>query len=350
MVYALASIGILGFIVWSQYVMALPYCEVTVINSAICWNSSVLISTFSRKNLVSNTQPAGNRGTLRSLTSSSETTRETSFDFTVFNNYYCQQTCRAPLDTNWLTWFVGFAEGDGAILTSKSRPRFVLTQKESAVLYIIQSVLGFGTVRHITNGNYFRFVVEDNSNVLLLAHLFNGNLVLPHRMTQLQAWLNVLGTIKLCSTFPVFTLQNAWLSGFTDAEGCFNVGIQQRTDAVIGFRVTIRFLLDQKNAEQLLLYIKTLFGSGYVNLRKNTNIVYRYTNSSFIGQNIVCDYFIAFPLKTKKSVSFVKWNEIHKIVLAKQHLTLEGIKTIRIISKQVNAVNNETRKTGSAHP
>lgn len=25
-VYRLASIGILGFIVWSQYVMALPYC------------------------------------------------------------------------------------------------------------------------------------------------------------------------------------------------------------------------------------------------------------------------------------------------------------------------------------
>ena len=165
MVYALASIGILGFIVWSQYVMALPYCEVTVINSAICWNGLVLIGTFSRKNPISFTQSAGNRGTLRSLTSSSETTRETSFDFTVFNNHYCQQTCLPPLDTNWLTWFVGFAEGDGAILTSKSRPRFVLTQKEGAVLHIIQSVLGFGTVRHITNGNYYRFVVEDNYNV-----------------------------------------------------------------------------------------------------------------------------------------------------------------------------------------
>lgn len=347
MVYALASIGILGFIVWSQYVMALPYCEVTVINSAICWNSLTLIGTFCRKNPISYTQSAGNRGTFRSLTSSSETTRETSFDFTVFNNHYCQQTCRPPLDANWLTWFVGFAEGDGAILTNKSRPRFVLTQKEGAVLHIIQSVLGFGTVRHITNGNYYRFVVEDNSNVRLLAYLFNGNLVIPHRITQLRAWLNVLNTIQLITTFPHITLQDAWISGFTDAEGCFKVGVQPRADAAIGFRVTIRFLLDQKNAESLLLHISALFGSGYVSLRKTTNIVYRYTNSSLIALNIVRDYFIVFPLKTKKSVSFVKWNEIHTIVLAKQHITLNAI---RIISKQVNAANNETRKTGSAHP
>ena len=38
MVYAIASIGILGFIVWSPTV-ALPFCEDRVIIFAICWNS-----------------------------------------------------------------------------------------------------------------------------------------------------------------------------------------------------------------------------------------------------------------------------------------------------------------------
>ena len=42
---------------------------------------------------------------------------------------------------------MGFSEGDGAILTTKGSPRFVLTQKEGAILYQIQEVLGFGTVR-----------------------------------------------------------------------------------------------------------------------------------------------------------------------------------------------------------
>ena len=46
MVYAMFSIGILGFLVWSLFqqviveVMALSYCEVGVINMAVCWNSS----------------------------------------------------------------------------------------------------------------------------------------------------------------------------------------------------------------------------------------------------------------------------------------------------------------------
>lgn len=82
-----------------------------------------------------------------------------------------------------MTWFIGFAEGDGAILSFNGRPTFVLTQKEGAILYHIQSVLGFGTVRK--TGYYYRYFVEDLKGVLLLCVLFNGNLVLPHRINQL---------------------------------------------------------------------------------------------------------------------------------------------------------------------
>jgi hypothetical protein len=349
MVYAVASIAILGFIVWSQMV-ALPYCEVRVINFAICWNSSVLIGTFSCKNSISYTQSAGNRGSLRSLTSSSETTCETSFNYTSFNKNFTQQTGRPSLDTNWLTWFIGFAEGDGAILVSGSRPRFVLTQKEGAILFAIQDILGFGVVRHFTSGNYYRYIVEDNTNIRLLAHLFNGNLVIPRRITQLSGWCLVLKDIVLNPTPVVPTLHDSWISGFTDAEGCFNVGVRLRANTVTGFRVIVRFLLDQKEAEPLLLHIRELFGYGSVNLRKNTDKVFRYTNNSFKGLDSVRKYFLAFPLKTKKSVSFDKWNKVYTMVLAKQHLTHDGLDSICVMSKLINAVNHDTRATGSAHP
>ena len=121
MVYAMFSIGILGFLVWSfffnllftfapwvaqspvvvdsavravsgvielidcNYKVGLLYCEVEVINFAVCWDSLTLVGTFYSKNLTSYTQSAGNLNTKNfSLTSSSETTRETSFDFTLF--------------------------------------------------------------------------------------------------------------------------------------------------------------------------------------------------------------------------------------------------------------------------
>lgn len=61
MVYAMLSIGLLGFIVWSFFMMALPSqrsCD-EVINFAICWNSLVLISTLNSQNLINYTQSAG---------------------------------------------------------------------------------------------------------------------------------------------------------------------------------------------------------------------------------------------------------------------------------------------------
>jgi len=109
------------------------------------------------------TQSAGNLYT-KSLKSSSEIKRDTSFDFTLFKLFFsrinqqhpCLSKAAATPDFNWLTWFIGFSEGDGAILSYKGRPTFVRTQKETEILLHIQKVLGFGIVREYkTFSRYF---------------------------------------------------------------------------------------------------------------------------------------------------------------------------------------------------
>ena len=57
---------------------------------------------------------------------------------------------------DWLAWFIGFSEGDGAILAGKDgRLRFVLTHKETAILNHIHETLGIGRVR--TYGPFSRW-------------------------------------------------------------------------------------------------------------------------------------------------------------------------------------------------
>jgi len=366
MVYAIASIGILGFIVWSflteyyllvkhldnHYVVALPYCEVRVINIAICWNSLVLFGTFKGKNPNSYTQSAGNpNASNRSLTSSSETTRDTSFKFDKFFDLYVNKYQRPAPSYNWLTWFIGFTEGDGAILSSQGRNRFVLTQKEGTILYHIKDTLGFGAVRFYSSssGVYYRYIVEDNRNIKILASLFNGNLVLTHRITQLTSWANSIG-FRIISIPVTPSLLNAWLSGFTDAEGCFNVKISARTNTVTGYRVRLRFLLDQKNGMSLLENIRNLFGFGKVTLRSGTDNVYRLSIESFKRLISVRNYYLRFPLRTKKVISFAKWNEVYTMALSKEHLTQEGLIKIRQLAKEVNINQAETAKTRSKNP
>lgn len=364
MVYAMMSIGILGFIVWSCILMASPYSDIrNTINFAICWNSLVLISTLYGKNLISYTQSADNLS-LYSLKdnkqSVSETTRETSFfAFRAYYNTLFKN--RNDLSDKWLTWFIGFAEGDGAIQTydEGKRMRFVLTQKESDILHKIQYKFNIGVVKHFPQGksgknnDFYRWMVDDPSHILLLAFLFNGNLAQNHRIKQLALWVNALNnrfgseTIKLNNTPVSITLQDGWLSGFTDAEGCFNVSITENSRYTSGHVIKMRYMLDQKDSV-ILNKIYVLFGFGKVTLRSGTSNVYRYTATGFKPLNDVIAYFKLFPLQTKKALSLKKWLTVHNHVSNKLHLTEEGLSQVRTLQKQINLNNSMTNKTGKA--
>src|SRR5690606_19836455 len=124
------------------------------------------------------------------------------------------------------------------ILTFNNRLQFVVTQKERKILDEIKDNLGFGRIKHFTstkNKNEFhRFIVDNNENILILTHLFNGNFILKHRQSQLEFWINVLNSknlnkednqIELLNNNLMPTLKDSWISGFTDAEGCFNINI-----------------------------------------------------------------------------------------------------------------------------
>nr|NP_074936.1 orf117 [Podospora anserina] len=172
-------------------------------------------------------------------------------------------------------------------------------------------------------------------------------------MEQLALWVNALNnrfgskTIKLNNTPVLVTLRDAWLSGFTDAEGCFNISITANSRYTQGRVIKMRYILDQKDSI-ILSRVCELLGFGKVTLRSGTDSVYRYTATGFKALNDVIAYFKLFPLQTKKVLSFEKWFIVHNQMSNKLHLTDEGLSQIITIQKQINLNNSVTNKTGRA--
>ena len=156
--------------------------------------------------------------------------------FNKFNTLY-KNKYNTTLDPDWLGWFVGFAEGDGYLGVNENVSVFVLTQKESKILYEIKDILKFGYVKEFDG--YSRYIVREQSCVLLLFHLFNGNLHWTPKIEQLVVWEKLWNSKdnnyldSQAITSPVqFSLNNSWFSGFTDAEGCFNVYVAKNNKDV----------------------------------------------------------------------------------------------------------------------
>lgn len=343
MVYAMMSIGVLGFVVWSQW-LAFLFSDLEIINLAICWNSLVLSGTFNSKNPYFYTWSAGNFNDLSK--SSSETTRETFFNFDAFRSL--TKCSSSSISDNWLTWFVGFVEGDGAILVQKqNKPYFVLTQKEEKVLYHIQETLNIGSVKNF--GKFSRLMAYSNRDINILISIFNGNLFLSKRKHQLNRWLVAKNVINISNNFTP-SLTDGWISGFIDAEGCFNVTLFKRKAMILGYQVKMRFMIDQSESLDEMNILKETLNLILTHRKLKKGVLsemYRIESNSLKKVPLILEYVNRFNLKTKKKESFDKWSNIYNMITENKHLLPEGLDEIRLLSKQINLITSVTRRSGN---
>lgn len=276
------------------------------------------------------------RVTAADITCKGDNISDLSFD--KFNKLYFEKF-NTRLDPNWLGWFVGFAEGDGYIGINENRPVFVLTQKESKILYEIRDILKFGYVKEFDK--FSRFIVRDQSSVLLLFHLLNGNLHIKHKIGQLVEWsklfndkLKKTATAVEVITEPVkLSFNNSWFSGFVDAEGCFNVYVSKNNKGI-----SLRFIVDQQEGLSIFDELKIILGTGSIYARKNNN--YRFATTKLDTLALVIEYFNVYILRTKKQLAFEKWKVVYYCVLNKEHKYPEGMKKLKELSLLINKDND----------
>ncbi len=277
-------------------------------------------------------------------TGSSETIRKTAFNFSDYRERLVSHKKSGKIDPAFLEWLVGFSEGDGSFIVSKGRMFFIINQKEEKVLHRIRTELGFGKVS--TYNTYSRFIVADRDNIERLIHLFNGNLVLHKTNSRFELWLQSwnLSSREQRRVIPLSQNQlpsfdnNGWLSGFTDADGCFNAVQTRDSRYSLGWRLRLRFILDQKSEKDLLEKVKNLFGSGVISRRREVDDMWRFTCTSILSHQVVTNYFTRYPLRTVKKVSFLSFVSLLRYITTRPVLLWEGkvLKRVENLIKKIS--------------
>jgi hypothetical protein len=320
----------------------LPYAGTASIDAAV---SGLSLHKPAEKSVADEANP---QETDVPLSGSSETWRKTTtpFNFTAYLQTVPRQQDMLRADLEWL---VGFSEGDGSFLVDRTGYiAFQITQSavDIQVLHRVRRLLGFGVVMLQDRENdTWRFRVRGRVNLKKLILLFNGNLVLGKVQARFFSFVAAFNAkygedIAVLPTVSSATLADAWLSGFTDAEGCFTVSVTQRPlEFKKPHQVQARFFLSQQNALRELLALNFLLGGKICFYRAATVHVLAVQLTHL---ETTLRYFERFPLKTKKRVSLTKFIDIRtqvlKSITAKTHLTPAELSSVRKKAAEINKI------------
>lgn len=253
-----------------------------------------------------------------------------------------ETTCEAiKLDEKFKWWFIGFSEGDGSFIVNKDGYlEFKVTQSsvDAQILFYIKKELGFGSVSVQDKKNKtHHFRVRDKNNILKLIKIFNGNIITKYKFNQFKVWIEGFNkvykmNIEFINKAHKLNLDNAWLSGFTDAEGCFTSSMfrSKITGKIV---VTVRYIVSQKDDIEFNKDLASIV-NGYITHVKSYNGYNTVVNHSKL--NIILNYLHNNSLKTKKLISYQKWLKIYWLVKNKKHYTPEGLIVIKFLSNQIN--------------
>jgi hypothetical protein len=275
----------------------------------------------------------------------SETTREAvsspMFDFSDYVNHKPKQI--KHVDDAFLTWFIGFIEGDGSYWSrdtnvgskftfdnDSKRGEFEITQHIDNIklLHYIRSNLGFGRVNTFEKEGrqYCRWYTSEKTNIIRLIYILNGNLVLEKRREQFHEWVNLLSpawqlNICLKPFNSTVSLKNGWLAGFADADAGFytNVGTTfkgaSKPTGGNYVKFITKFYITQKDETPVLLKILNLVGSpNKLSTITNGITTTRYNRMEINKEECIeklLQYFSKFPLKGARKIDCLRWARVH---------------------------------------
>jgi len=133
-------------------------------------------------------------------------------------------------------------------------------------------------------------------------------------------------------------LNEPWfITGFTDAEGCFLIVIRKTPRTKLGWQLEANFTINLHIRDIELLRLVQVYLGGVGRLSKERNNCCDYTIGSL--EHIitkVIPHFDKYPLKSNKNSDYLLFKEVVMMMQKGEHLTVEGLQKIINIRASIN--------------
>jgi len=210
-------------------------------------------------------------------------------------------------------WLAGLIDGDGSFLLSKkgyASLEITMDIRDEHALQIIKNVYG-GSIKLRSGANALRYRLHHKSGLLSLINDVNGNIRNSHRLIQLNK-ICIKYELNLIYPKPL-TYNNAWFSGFFDADGTITINSTNNQMSISA---------SQKTYELLEPLVKLYGGNIYIDNGRSQSFKWYISKKEDILN--LYNYFKLNPCRSAKIKRIHLINKFYELKDIKGHKALPG--------------------------
>lgn len=263
-------------------------------------------------------------------------------------------------NSNFASYLRGLWEGDGSVWLpstthapsgKKYAPNFLFTfsRLDLPLAEKLQSIIG-GRLRKHAESNAYKLEINNVSQLIKLVLLIGPYLRTPkiRRFNDLIRWLNNNSGVLLeeVSLDTSDMDSNAWLAGFIDADGSFDINVRFKSEGRPKNSVKLRMRLEQRMIDP---YSGLSYNSIFTKIARFLSVklaishhnqgkeYYLITVRRISNLSILVKYFSSYPMFSSKRLNFEDLRTRYTMVINKEHLTEVGRIKIKSIKMGMNS-------------
>ena len=227
-------------------------------------------------------------------------------------------------------FLAGLIEGDGWF--GFNQLHIIFSERDVSLAYLIKKRIGYGNVYKIKDKKAVRYICKNKTGLSIILSLINGKFVSKFKYEQLiKHNYNKNFNCEILPPSNSISLKNYWLTGFTQADGCFHISIANSKTHKTGFSVRLEFSIKQNdNVPLKLLYMELNMG----NLSQYSSGIWCYKSTGYKTSALLINYFDSFNLFGGKYVDYLKYRKVYIMITKGIHLEEKGILKIKSIARK----------------